>query len=76
MAKLFKPLETKIVTKDGECYVNIALELTIKLDSDGIVLTGAATKQKAQENDDDKVNFAIPDFSSGKKLKFGKEINK
>lgn len=75
MPSLTKPLETKIITKDGECYVNIALEVTIKLDGDGIVLAADAktAEQKKQQEEDDKVNFAIPDFSSQKKLKFGKE---
>jgi len=74
MPSLHRPTTTitNIVTKDGECNVNVALEITIKLDGDGIVLAQTA-EQKKQQKEDDEVNFTIPDFSSNKKLKFGKE---
>ena len=74
MASIIRPSETRVVTKDGECHVSIALEITIKLDGDGIVLAANAqsAEQKKQQEEDDKVNFAIPDFSSTQKLKFGK----
>ena len=76
MPSLHRPTTTvtNVVTKEGECSVNIALEITIKLDGDGIVLAAGAqtAEQKKQQEEDDKVNFAIPDVSSQKKLKFGK----
>jgi hypothetical protein len=76
MANLIKPGDIKIVTKNNELFVNISLELNIKLDGSITnlslspeVLAQQAVQQKKQE---EKVNWEIPDFSSGSKLNFGK----
>ena len=69
MAHLIKPQDTKVVTKEGECQVSISLELTIKLDGDNLSIS--SPKEKVEEKEE--MNWAIPDFSSGKKLNFGKQ---
>ncbi len=78
MVNLIKPYQTKIVTKNGECQVSITLDLNINLNSDGLVLGVSAKDAKAkkkQQEEDDTVNWdaAIPDFSSGGKIDFGKK---
>lgn len=72
MASLIRQGEAKVVTKNGEVFVNIALELTIKLEGTNIqgpvsAAGGVAQKIEAEE----KVKWEIPDFSSSK-MEFGK----
>ncbi len=75
MANLIKPGDVKIVTKNNEVFVNISLELNIKLDGN---ITNLGIEAKSSQNNkvlEDKVNWEIPDFSSGSgKLQFGKEL--
>lgn len=73
MPNLIKQGEAKVITKNGEVFVNIALELTIKLDGTNFQVsalggTGGGSLPMKQE---DKVGWAIPDFSSDK-IDFGK----
>lgn len=72
MPNLIKQGEARVVTKNGEVFVNISLELTIKLDGSNLQtavgIGGGETKIPRQE---DKVNWEIPDFSSNK-IDFGK----
>lgn len=75
MANLIKPGDVKVVTKNNEIFVNISLELSIKLDGNVTNLNlnqdvlAQATQQKKQEE----TNWEIPDFSSSVgKLDFGK----
>lgn len=73
MPNLIKQGEARVTTKNGEVFVNIALELNIKLDGTNLqVLSGggsgaAQPSAKAEE----KVSWEIPDFSSNK-IDFGK----
>lgn len=71
MPSLIKQGEAKVVTKNGEVFVNIALELTIKLEGTNIQgpvqASGGVQRIQAEE----KVNWEIPDFSSDK-IDFGK----
>jgi hypothetical protein len=75
MANLIRPGEVRVVAKDNEILVNIALDLNIKLD--GNVTNISLDKSqpfsidKKQLEEDEKVNWEIPDFSS-KKINFGK----
>lgn len=76
MAQLIKPGDIKIVTKNNEILVNISLDLNIKLDGSvtnlnlGVSNEGTSNLNKKEE---DSVNWAIPDFTTNKKIKFGKE---
>jgi hypothetical protein len=72
MANLIKQGEAKVVTKNGEVFVNIALELNIKLDGSNLLVSnGGGSAAKSSLATDDKVNWAIPDFNSDK-IDFGK----
>lgn len=70
MPSLIKQGEARVVTKDGEVFVNIALELTIKLEGTNLQAVATA-KGGAITESEEKVNWQIPDFSSGK-IEFGK----
>jgi len=70
MPQLIKPHEVKVVTQQGECTVSIVLELNINLNAEGLQV--AARTVSAETPQEDKVEWAIPDFPSSKKIKFGK----
>lgn len=76
MPNLIKQGEAKVVTKNGEVFVNIALELNIKLDGSNLqVVSGQGFSGNAPNNStasDDKVSWQIPDFTSDNKINFGK----
>lgn len=74
MPNLIKQGEAKVVTKNGEVFVNISLELNIKLDGTNLqVASGqnSAVGSPASGLPQDKVSWQIPDFSSDK-INFGK----
>jgi hypothetical protein len=75
MPNLIKQGEARVVTKNGEVFVNIALELTIKLDGSNLQVSamsgGNSDDSKPSLNKQEKVNWEIPDFSAGK-IDFGK----
>lgn len=78
MPQLIKPSDVKVITKDGEVKVSITLDLNINLTNllEGISLPVAQSQSTKKENSivenlDDKVTWAIPDFSS-EKINFGK----
>lgn len=71
MPSLVKHGEAKVVTKDGEVFVNIALELNIKLEGTGLQTVTAAGGGASPVAKEDKVNWEIPDFAPGK-IEFGK----
>lgn len=75
MANLIKPGEVKLVTKNNEVFVNISLELNIKLDGNitSLGVDAKATQAQAKKIEEEKTNWEIPDFSSGGKLNFGKD---
>jgi len=71
MPKLIKAPQVSVITKDGECEITIKLEISIDLNGDGLSVSSAAIKKI--EDKEDKVDFAIPDFSAFQNdLKFGK----
>ncbi len=59
----------EIVTKEGECKIHVTLDLNINLTSSGVEVNGKPVKEE------DKVEWAVPEFSSGQKVKFGKKGN-
>lgn len=78
MPNLIKQGEARVTTKNGEVFVNIALELTIKLDGSNLQIGAMANQNNNSGSqkllqEEEKVNWEIPDFSSGSKLNFGKE---
>lgn len=72
MPNLIKPGEARVVTKNGEVFVNISLDLTVKLDGSNISVSANGIQEKAKlAEKEDKINWEIPDFSS-EKIQFGK----
>lgn len=74
MANLIKQGEAKVVTKNGEVFVNISLELNIKLDGSNLQfgVAGQAPVAGAKlASGDEKAPWLIPDFGSDK-IDFGK----
>lgn len=71
MPNLIKQGEARVVTKNGEVFVNIALELNIKLDGSNIQISNGGTAGVSVKQDD-KVNWEIPDFEPSNKIQFGK----
>ena len=76
MPNLIKQGEAKVVTKNGEVFVNIALELTIKLDGTNLQVMSSspatsAGGQPSAVKQEEKVSWEIPDFTSNK-IQFGK----
>lgn len=76
MPNLIKQGEAKVVTKNGEVFVNIALELNIKLDGTNLQFGGGhggpiSNGTSGLPQAEDKVNWEIPDFTSNK-INFGK----
>lgn len=75
MPNLIKQGEARVTTKNGEVFVNIALELNIKLDGSNLqfnagVLQGGQ-QASATTKQEDNVSWQIPDFTSNK-IDFGK----
>lgn len=76
MAQLIRPGSVKVVTNDGEVQVTIALELTINLNSDGLVVGQSVRQGDVPEKSEarvDKTLWEIPDFGTVPKLDFGKK---
>lgn len=71
MPSLVKQGEAKVITKNGEVFVNIALELTIKLEGTGLQAVTSAVGGAVPIAKEDKVNWQVPDFVPGK-IEFGK----
>ena len=74
MPQLIKPGSVKILTKDGEIQVSIALEPTINLNTDGVKVSAQSVEQKIEKKKESPKDseFMIPDFGSSPKIDFGK----
>jgi len=75
MPQLFQPTKVvtkEIVTKDGECHIHITLDLNININAAGGVGVDASVGKK-EKNDDEEVQWVVPQFTSGQKVKFGKK---
>lgn len=66
---MIKQGEARVLTKNGEVFVNISLELNIKLD--GTNVQGFSAGPASSLPKEEKVNWEIPDFAPGK-IDFGK----
>ena len=72
MPNLIKQGEARVVTKNGEVFVNITLELNIKLDGTNLqVVSGGTPTVSSPSSKQDEVSWQIPDFTSDK-INFGK----
>jgi hypothetical protein len=71
MVQLLKKPQVKVVTKDGECEINITLDLNINLNTGNIKVSAESASEEA---DSEETKFMVPDFKPGKKIKFGERV--
>lgn len=78
MPQLIRPASVRVVPADGELEITLNINITI----DGNLTATAdnarsvsvqQVETKKEEEPEDKVQHAIPDFFSGLKLDFGKK---
>jgi hypothetical protein len=79
MAQLIQPNNVKVITKDGEIQVSLTIDLNITLNQTGTInvegsvnSVGGEMPKGIKNDDDDKVEWAIPDFIPEPRVKFGK----
>jgi hypothetical protein len=76
MVNIIKP-KIKTVSKDGECEIYLDLNININISGSDLKISPEITESdKKGITEDDKTDFAIPEFkstSSKNKLKFGKK---
>jgi len=74
MPQLIKPNDVKIVTKDGEVKISISLDLNINMGeiSGGVNILKSDVESKTTKKEEDKIQWAIPDFAPTEKINFGK----
>jgi len=77
---LKQPVVTKVVTKEGECIVTIALELNINLHTLGAEVVAKpqdqvqAQAQPAVKEEKESIDWMMPDLQGIEKIKFGKIV--
>jgi len=78
MPQRIQPTHTKVITKDGECVINLTLDININLNSAGLSINGIVSAHNKEEVNNEQVSWAIPEFKNeaGTKLKFGKKEKK
>lgn len=82
MVQYIDAQKTQVITKNGECEININLTLNINLTNEGLNLSmGSASSNLVKSNQqietnnqkiDDKVEWEIPDFTDNGTVTFGK----
>lgn len=74
MGNLIRPVQTKVVTKDGELVIHMTLDLNINLTTGNLSVTASPSAPKAVEEKED-TQWEIPDFTvPDTKLNFGKTV--
>lgn len=76
MPSIVKPhsqTKIKVVPKEGELEITLNINITVDGQVSATAEGGEVKSLKQQKIDDDEAAPMIPDFSSGIKLKFGKE---
>jgi hypothetical protein len=80
MAQLIKPGAVKVLTKEGEVAVTIAIELTVNLNAEGLQVNSQVkniSSESVASKEDQKAEstyWEVPDFDLGPKVDFGKKI--
>ena len=75
MPQVIKPVKTQVVTQDGQCAIDISIELTINVNSDGLHVSATASPgapRPVSEQENEETLWAIPEFGGPNKVKFGK----
>jgi len=69
----------QVTTQQGECQITVKLEINLNINSNGELSVSATGKPVPTqtmpqiEQEEDKVDWAIPDFSN-ETIKFGKKV--
>jgi hypothetical protein len=69
----------QVITQQGECQITVKLEINLNINSNGDLSVSATGKPTTAqivpqiEQEDEKVEWAIPDFSN-ETIKFGKQV--
>lgn len=74
MGDLIRPTKVHVITKEGECQLNITIDLNINLNTGTVDVQSTKTNKiiEKEKEEDDKTIWAIPSFKSEDKVKFGK----
>jgi len=72
MGDLIRPTKVHVITKEGECKLNITIDLNINLNTGTVDFQSAKATKIEQPEEDEKTLWAIPTFKSEDKVKFGK----
>lgn len=75
MADLIRPTKVQVVTKEGECQLNITIDLNININTGTVELQSSKVNRVIEKEmkEEDKTVWAIPTFESKDKVKFGKK---
>ena len=73
MVDLIRPTKVHVITKEGECQLNITIDLNINLNTGTVDIQSSKANKIVEKEDDDKAVWAIPTFESKDKVKFGKK---
>lgn len=76
MASLIKPGKVEVLSKDGEVKVSLSIDLNLNLNGEISNMHLSADGKSKVLKEEDKVEWAIPDFECGNKLEFGKKEEK
>lgn len=72
MANLINPSGVQVITKDGEMTVSLKIDLNINLNGTAVNIPINETAKVKSMDEDDKVEWMVPDFTTSKKINFGK----
>lgn len=80
MVQYIDAQKTQVITKNGECEININLTLNINLTNEGLNLSVAPSSnigkesqiEKSKPKIEEKVEWEIPDFTNSGTISFGK----
>lgn len=77
MASLIKPGKVEVLSKDGEVKVSLSIDLNLNLNGEiSSMNLSADSKRTVSKEEEDKIEWAIPDFECENKLEFGKKEEK
>jgi hypothetical protein len=78
---LYTVAPAQVTTQQGECQITVKLEINLNINSNGDLSVSATGKPVVTpkeitpyiEQEDDKVDWAIPDFNN-ERIQFGKQV--
>jgi len=76
MGDLIRPTKVHVISKEGEVQLNITIDLNINLNTGNVdfkVNKPVESKVEKEKEEDEKTIWAIPNFGSKDKVKFGKK---